>query len=129
MPITRDIDLPRAATSGVPCPAGEGPRLRTDRTWSFREQCRRWTLQFSSSHERRTWRVVTARAGEGKIERTLPGGRRIFIYDAGLHGQFRKTKGPAYGPIYWLSYTDAQALWFDTHVSITPVAEPLGKVG
>jgi hypothetical protein len=120
---TRYTDLPWAHLTGALNPAGTGSRLRTDREWTFREQLCRWGIGTDDGADVRCWKVVTHSYGEGKQSCTLPSGRRIKFYDDYLESEFANTHHAPMGPFYWLTFEDAEALWFDNRALITPHCE------
>ncbi len=131
MPTTRDTDLLLCVPGdGGLCPAGEGLRLDQSRAtgMAFRDQLRAWLLSIRGVRpfQRRLWHVVIrpALAEKGKIERTLPTGRRIQIFAEGVAADYaREERGPVYGPDYYLTYIDAEALWRDKEISVSPACD------
>ncbi len=130
MPTTRDRDLPlcQPGERGL-CPAGAGPRLDLSRRdpVAFRDQLWAWTLSVAVRPlERRLWKVVIRPelAAKRKIERTLPTGRRIRIFADGLALDYPHVmRGTVEGPLYHLTYLDAEALWRDKDVSVSPARD------
>lgn len=130
MPTTRDRDLPLCLPGqGGLCPAGEGNRLDESRAHrvAFRDQMRTWLLPMRvRAFERRLWRVTIrpALAEKRKIERTLPTGRRIRIFSEGLATDYaHHESGLVEGPLYHLTYLDAEALWRDKEIAVEPACD------
>lgn len=129
--ITPFRELPTAApkASGF---AGQGNRLDVERKapllWD--RQCVRWGLRPPQDphQERRLWRVVMRpgeNSGRTKVERVLPSGRVIRIFeDDGLAASFLTlVERRKDGPLYELPFADAAALWRDRFVQVTPACE------
>lgn len=128
MPTTLDRNLPLAGSRGL-CPAGEGPRLdRERRAWdSFPLQLLRWCIKIPADPlARRLWNVVIRpkETGRRKIERTLPTGRRIRIFEPGLATRYpHRVRGTVEGPVYYLTFVDAEQLWRDKDVALWPARD------
>lgn len=122
----RELPIAPPKASGF---AGQGNRLDPDRAhpllWD--RQCRWWGLRPPEANARRLWRVVM-RAGNGgrdKIERVLPSGRsiRIFEDDGCAASYLTLVERRKDGPLYELPFADAAALWRDRFVAVTPAVE------
>lgn len=124
--VTREIDLAWAGGQGL-CPAGVGPRVDPARSgpdaWDRRLYA--WGISPPSDpgYVRRVWliRIRPHLAEMGKIERTLPSGRRIRVFAEGLAAMHASPhRGTVDGPRFYLTFEDAEMLWRDKHVSVQP---------
>lgn len=122
----RELPMAHPRASGH---AGQGPRLDEDRadprTWLH--QLRRWQLSQRHPNALRLWRVVMrpGNSGRTKIERRLPSGRMIRIFeDDGLQSSFLTlVERRQDGPLFELPFADAAALWRDRHVLCHPACD------
>lgn len=124
--ITTYRELPATAYPG-PDPAGEGKRrdkaAEKNDPQGWDRQVVTWGLPRHQPGLVRLWLVHVGVVGREKIERALPSGHRIRIFEGRVQARVRISDGWEEGPEFWLDYEDAEALWRDKDVTILPLCD------